>query len=59
MPIQKKAHYSYHQANFLGFVVSNDALSANPEKIKPIKEWHEPKNICDDRSLHRLATFYH
>lgn len=43
---------------FLGFVVSFDGVSADPQKIKAIVEWLEPKNIHEAHSFHGLAVFY-
>ena len=43
---------------FLGFVVNNNEVHVNPEKIKAIQEWPIPKNVGDVRSFHRLASFY-
>jgi len=43
---------------FLGFVVSAQRVSADPQKIQAIIEWPEPKNIREVRSFHGLTTFY-
>ncbi len=43
---------------FLGFVVTTEGVSADPEKVKSIVEWPVPKNIHDVRSFRGLATFY-
>ena len=54
----KKCTFLSIQVQFLRFVVSANEIFADPEKIKAIEEWPEPKMICDVRSFHRLATFY-
>ena len=42
---------------FLGFVVSFEGVSADPEKVKAITEW-QPQIIREVGSFHGLATFY-
>jgi len=46
------------QGRIIGFVVSVQGVSADPQKIQAIIEWPEPKNIRKIRSFHRLVTFY-
>ena len=54
----KKYDFLTPRIIFLGFVVTTEGVSADPEKIKSIVEWLVPKNIHDTRSFHGLATFY-
>lgn len=53
-----KCTFLTSQVISLGFIVSSEGIIAYLEKIKAIKEWPEPKNICDVRSFHRLPSFY-
>lgn len=42
---------------FLGFMVSQQGVSADPEKAKAIKEWPEPSNEYEVQSFHGSALF--
>ena len=33
-------------------------ISANPEKVRVIREWPKPKSITKTHSFHGLASFY-
>ena len=54
----KKCMFLSTQVQFLGFVVSTDGVFADPEKVRAIEKWPEPKIIRDLRSFHSLMTFY-
>ncbi|XP_038683092.1 uncharacterized protein LOC119983499 [Tripterygium wilfordii] len=43
---------------FLGFVLSDQGVEADPEKVRAIVEWPTPSSVHDVRSFHGLATFY-
>ena len=42
---------------FLGFIVSKHGISIDPEKVRVIREWPEPKSITETHSFHSLASF--
>ena len=46
------------QVEFFRFVVPAYGVFADPEMIRAIDEWLEPKTIRDVRSFHGLATFH-
>ena len=54
----KKCSFFTDSVIFLGFVVSSKGVSTDPQKVKAIVDWPEPKNIHEVCSFHRLATFY-
>jgi hypothetical protein len=54
----KKCSFFTDKVIFLGFVVYSGGVSADPQKIKAIVDWPEPKNIHEVRSFPGLATFY-
>jgi len=45
------------QALFLGFIVSVQDISADPDKVRTIREWSESKTITEARSFRDLAPF--
>ena len=54
----KKCTFFIESITFLGFIVSSQGVSANPDKGKAILEWHEPWTLREVRSFHGLVTFY-
>ena len=52
-----KCVFGVSSRKFLGFMVHNREIEANPEKIKAILEWRTPKNVGEVRSFHGLASF--
>ena len=54
----KKCSFFTDRVIFLGFIVSSEGVSADPQKVQAIVEWPEPRNIDEIRSFHGLASFY-
>jgi len=54
----KKCAFCTNRVIFLGFVVSSERVSVDPEKVKAITELSQPRTIREVRSFRRLATFY-
>ena len=55
----KNVFLLYRSSGLLGFIVSWKGVSANPQKVKAIVNWPEPKTIYEVRCFYRLTTFYH
>ena len=54
----KKCVFMTNSLLFLSYVVSSEGINVDEEKVKAIREWPTPKNVCDVRSFHGLETFY-
>ena len=54
----KKCSFFTNRVVFLGFIVSSEGVSADPQKVQAIVEWPKPKNIHEIRRFHGLASFY-
>ena len=54
----KKCSFMQPYVLFLGFIVSEHGISADPEKVRVIREWPEPQSITETHSFHGLAYFY-
>lgn len=55
---RKKCQFFLKRLRFLGFVLSADGVSTDPEKIKTIEEWPTPRTDKDMMSFLGLCGFY-
>jgi hypothetical protein len=53
-----KCSFMRKSAKFLGFIVSNQGVQADPAKVQAVQQWPTPQNLSDVRSFHGLAMFY-
>jgi hypothetical protein len=54
----KKCTFLQKELVYLGFVVAENELKMDPEKIAAIINWPSPKSLFEVRSFHGLASFY-
>ena len=54
----KKCSFFTDKVVFLGFIVSSEGVSADPQKVQAIVEWLGPKNIHEIQSFYGLASLY-
>ena len=53
-----KCVFAQPQVQYLGFVLSENGVSASPEKVKAVRQYPTPKNVRDVRAFLGLASFY-
>jgi hypothetical protein len=53
-----KCVFAQPQVKYLGFVLSENGVSASADKVKAVKEYPIPKNAKDVRAFLGLASFY-
>jgi hypothetical protein len=54
----KKCTFLKEELVYLGFVISNEGLKMDLEKVKSILDWPTPKCTFDVRRFHGLEIFY-
>eukprot|EP00253_Pinus_taeda_P011069 PITA_11069 len=54
----KKCTFLQKELIYLGFVVAENELKMDPEKITAIMSWPSPKSLFEVCSFHGLASFY-
>jgi hypothetical protein len=54
----KKSSFMKTDFIYLGFVISENELRMDPDKVEVIKNCPSPRNVFEMRSFHGLASFY-
>ena len=54
----KKCYFFTDKVVFLGFIVSSEGVSTDPQKVQVTVDWPKPQNIHEIQSFHGLASFY-
>ena len=54
----KKCSFLQTELIYLGFVISENTLKMDPEKVEVIRNWPSPRNVFEVRRFHGLARFY-
>jgi Reverse transcriptase (RNA-dependent DNA polymerase) len=53
-----KCEFWSDQVSFLGHVISGEGVAVDPEKVRAVMEWSQPKNISEIRSFLGMAGYY-
>ena len=53
-----KSEFHRKKVTYLGFIISPDRISMDPEKIEAIAEWPRPESVKDIQSFLGFANFY-
>ena len=53
-----KCTFCTNRLVFLGYIVSNQGIHVDDEKVRAIGEWPTSTSITEVRSFHGLASFY-
>ncbi|XP_075494754.1 uncharacterized protein LOC142532318 [Primulina tabacum] len=55
---QAKLRHFMDESCILGHIVSSSGIEVDPAKVAAVKEWVEPKNASEIRSILGLASYY-
>ena len=54
----EKCHFGQTNVRFLGFQITNEGLSPDPEKVQAIKEYPAPNDLTELRRFLGMASYY-
>jgi hypothetical protein len=54
----QKCDFIKTEVEYLGFRISQDGISTDPEKVQAVVDWHTPTSVRDVRSFLGLASYY-
>jgi hypothetical protein len=54
----EKCQFAQPRVQYLGFVVSEEGISASPDKVEAVRNYPCPNNVKDVRAFLGLASFY-
>lgn len=55
---ESKSKFAMKRVRFLGYLLDENGLQPDPERIRPLLEYSQPKNVKDVRRLIGLAGWY-
>ena len=54
----KKSEFFLQEICYLGHIISKDGIRMDPEKLKIIEEWPQPRNLHEVRSFIGMCSYY-
>jgi hypothetical protein len=54
----QKCYFANNELKFLGYVISSEGISTNPDKVKAVQNFPVPKNLRQLRGFLGLASYY-
>lgn len=55
---KEKSSFCYKRVTFLGYILAEEGLSANPERVKPIVDYKKPETVKELRRLIGMIGWY-
>jgi hypothetical protein len=54
----EKCEFEKTEVEYLSLIILEGRIHMDPAKVKAVKEWAEPRNLCDVRTFLGFANFY-